>query len=175
MDLEDELTVGKCEQMYYELSEEEREAISNLDVLSDARSKIDSILAVHPIPFSDAQWGMSKKELIELLGKPDSEEENPSYGKMLVYKNVENEGYKGRAKYALEDDKLTRVIYFIDEYDKKIQEYFNELFESKYGKPLGADGNRWDTKYVLCFTDSSPMYGGFVSVWYMSPKLLEEQ
>lgn len=173
---DDESLIGACEDAYLKLTEEQQKEVSNLDKLSKAREKMDELIAVRPIPFSNANWETTKDELIEMYGNPDDEGDNQFYGHMLRYNNIENEGYTGTAKYGFENGKLTRVFFYIDGYDKDIIEYFQNLFTTKYGEPTYHDEygtKRWDTKNVSCVLEGGTSWGGYVNVIYMSPKLVE--
>ena len=171
VDYDDEILIGECEEAYIALTSEQQEEVTNFDTLSEARKKMDELIAKRPIPFSSADWETSEEQLKELHGKPDEEYDNDIYGHILSYNNMENDGYKGTAKFCFEKGKLTGAMFFIEGYDESIVKHFRDIYQTKYGDPDYNENGlvRWDTENASYGANGGGLLGDMIRIDYMSP------
>lgn len=86
----------------------------------------------HEPDFRSVNWGMSRDEVIQIEGMPNSTDKD-----VLFYSNIEVAGYEGDLLYSFEKDKLYNAFYTfsgstIDYYDYIV---LVNLLNQKYGKP----------------------------------------
>lgn len=178
VELKDGKLLGEIENKYAQLTDEQRKRVKNIEDLYDARKELDELLLKNPVPFCNVNWETTSQELIEIMGRePDDEYDSEDYGRILVYNDIEYEGYIETAKFGMINDTLTRVFYTFDKYDENTYEYFEKLYYSMYGEPdldIGF-GKRWDEDFGSVGVAGVNVLDGHLECNFLSPTILEEE
>ena len=178
VELKDGKLLAEIENKYAQLTDDQRKRVKNIEDLYDARKELDELLLKNPVPFCNVNWETTSQELIEIMGRePDDEYDSEDYGRILVYNDIEYEGYIETAKFGMINDTLTRVFYTFDKYDENTYEYFEKLYYSMYGEPdLDIDfGKRWDEDFGSVGVAGVNVLDGHLECNFLSPTILEEE
>lgn len=175
VEISDEELIDLIERKYELLSEDEKNLVTNYDVLIKAKAELEELINNCPLPFNRCLWGDSTAEIIESeKSKPDKDYYEDGY-RVLQYSSYKYMNQNGIMRYYFKDDALCKVYYDWDFFDIKLYEQVVDSYIEKYGECnfSNENGYVWKTENVdlsIIYVHSDYYGIGYIDITFLAPQ-----